>query len=120
MSRADIAKRTRCAVDLTNRKSQLTTSLLMSIHITLTPDEERRLTELARARGQDAATHAHDVVIAYINGADQKSIKSFAEILEPIWQGWRDTGITDGDVDHLFEQELRDARNERRQSKGTK
>ncbi len=45
----------------------------MSIHITLTPEEERKLAELARVRGKDPAAHAHDVVAAYLNGADQKA-----------------------------------------------
>ncbi len=91
----------------------------MSIQITLTPEEERKLTELARARGKDPAAHAHDVVIAYLNGTDQKGGKSFAEILAPIWHEWRQSGVADGDVYDLFEQEVREARNERRRSKET-
>jgi hypothetical protein len=91
----------------------------MSIYITLTPEEERKLAELARAHGQDLAAHAHDVVTAYLNGADQKGTKSFAEILAPIWDAWRQSGIGDGDVDQLLEDELREARNKRRQTKET-
>jgi predicted transcriptional regulator len=91
----------------------------MSIHITLTPEEERKLAELARARGKDPAAHAHDVVAAYLNVADQRATKSFEEILAPIWEGWRQSGMADSDVDHLFEQELRDARSERRAPNGT-
>jgi len=56
----------------------------MSIHITLTSEEERKLAILARARGKDPATHAHDVVAAYLKGADQNGRKSFEEILTPI------------------------------------
>jgi hypothetical protein len=88
----------------------------MSIHITLTPEQERKLAELARARGKDPAAHAHDVVTAYLKGADQKGAKSFAEILAPIWEGWRQSGMTDSEVDDLFERELRDVRSERRRS----
>jgi len=91
----------------------------MSIHITLTPEEERKLTELARARGQDPADHAHDVVTAYLNGLDQKGTKTFAEILAPIRQGWRQSGMPDSEIDDLFEQELHEARSERRRSKET-
>jgi hypothetical protein len=43
---------------------------------------------------------------------------SLEEILAPIWDGWRQSGMADEDVDDLFEQELRDARSERRRSKG--
>jgi hypothetical protein len=52
----------------------------------------------------------HDVVTAYVEGADLKGAKSFAEILGPIWAGWRQSGITEGNVDDLYEQELREAR----------
>jgi predicted transcriptional regulator len=91
----------------------------MTIQITLTPEEERKLNELARACGRDAATHAHDVVAAYVNGASQGDTKSFAEILAPIWEGWRQSGMTDAEVDDLFEHELEDARRERRQPSET-
>jgi hypothetical protein len=90
----------------------------MSIHITLTPEEERKLAELARARGKDPATHAHDVVTAYLNSAVQGGTKSFEEILAPIWAGWGQSGMTDGEVDDLLEQEIREVRSERRRSEG--
>jgi hypothetical protein len=91
----------------------------MSINITLTHEEEQKLAELARARGKDVAAHVHDVVIAYLNGADQIGTKSFEEILAPIWAGWRQSGMADDEVDDLMEQELQEARSERRRSKGT-
>ena len=91
----------------------------MSILITLTPEQERKLAELARAQGKDPAAHAHDVVTAYLNGADPRATKSFEEILAPIWEGWRQSGVADGEVDDLMEQELREARSERRRSRGT-
>ncbi len=91
----------------------------MSIHITLTPEEERKLAELARARGKDPATHAHDVVTAYLSGADRGGTKSFEEILAPIWEGWHQSGLTDGEVDDLFERELREVRTERHRPSGT-
>jgi hypothetical protein len=91
----------------------------MSIQITLTPDQERKLAELARASGNDQAAHAHDVVTAYLNGANQGGTKSFEEILAPIWEGWRITGLTNGEVDDLFDEELRASRGERRRPKKT-
>jgi hypothetical protein len=91
----------------------------MSILIMLTPEEERKLAELARARGKDPAAHANDAVTAYLNSADPRATKSFAEILAPIWEGWRQSGMADDEVDDLMEQELREARSERRRSKGT-
>jgi predicted transcriptional regulator len=91
----------------------------MSISITLTPDEERKLAELARACGKDPAAHAHDIVTAYLNGANQSDTMSFEEILAPIWEGWRTSGLTDGEVDDLFEHARQDARSERRRPKET-
>ena len=91
----------------------------MTINITLTPEEERKLAELARASGKDPAAHVHDVVTAYLNGANQQGTKSFEEILAPIWEGWHRSGMSDGEVEGLFEQELREARRERRLPKET-
>ena len=59
------------------------------------------------------------MVTAYLNGADQGGTKSFEEILAPIWEGSRQSGMADDEVDDLMEQELREARSERRRSKGT-
>lgn len=91
----------------------------MGIHIPLTPEQERKLAHLARARGQDPADYAHDVVTAYLNGADSAGTKTFEEILAPIWEGWRQSGMTDDEVDELFERELREVRRQRRRAAGT-
>ncbi|MDB5352551.1 MAG: hypothetical protein JWN86_3798 [Planctomycetota bacterium] len=91
----------------------------MSISITLTPAEERKLAELARARGKDLAGHVHDVVSAYLKVADEQGTRSFEEILAPIWEEWGNRGMTDSEVDDLLEQELQEARSERRAAKGT-
>ena len=42
---------------------------MMSITITLTPDQEQKLAELARQSGKDPSVYVHDVVTAYLNGA---------------------------------------------------
>jgi hypothetical protein len=92
----------------------------MTISITLTPDQERTLAELARQRGKDPSTYVHEVVAAYLKVAGPKGDKTFEEILSPIWEGWRQSGMTEGQVDELFEQELQEVRRERRQRKGTR
>ena len=91
----------------------------MTIQITLTPEEERKLTELAHACGKEPAAHVQDVVSAYLNGADHRPGRSFDEILAPIWEGWRKSGLTDREVDDLFEEELQDARDDRRRPRET-
>ena len=71
------------------------------------------------ARGADPATHAHDVVAAYLNGAHENGTKSFEEILTPIWEGWQQTGIAENELNELFMKELQESRTERRRSKGS-
>jgi hypothetical protein len=91
----------------------------MSISITLTPAEERKLAELARAKGKDPAGYAHDVVSAYLNVADENGTRTLMEILAPIWEEWRRSGMSDSEIDNLFERELQETRSERRAAKGT-
>ena len=91
----------------------------MTISITLTPDQERTLEELARQDGKDPSVYVNDVVIAYLNGARSKGEKTFEEILTPIWEGWQRSGMTENEIDDLLGQELQEVRRERRQPKGT-
>jgi hypothetical protein len=58
------------------------------------------------ARGKDPAADAHEDVTAYLNGANQSGTKPFEEILAPIREGWGKSGMSDGEVDDLFEHEL--------------
>ncbi|HMF35830.1 MAG TPA: hypothetical protein VKF17_04295 [Isosphaeraceae bacterium] len=60
---------------------------MMSITITLTPDQEQKLEELARQSGKDPSVYVHDVVTAYLNGVAPKGLKTLEEFLAPIWDG---------------------------------
>jgi predicted DNA-binding protein len=91
----------------------------MTISITLTPDQERKLEALARQNGQDPSSYVNDVVTAYLNGVESKKEKTFEEILSPVWEGWRQSGMTEEEIDDLFRQELQEVREERRERKGT-
>jgi hypothetical protein len=91
----------------------------MTISITLTPDQERTLEELARQDGKDPSVYVNDVVAAYLNGARSKGEKTFEEILTPVWEGWQRSGMTEDEIDDLFGQELQEVRRERRRQKGT-
>ncbi len=93
--------------------------IAMSILITLTPQEEQKLAEVARAQGKDSASHARDVVTAYLKGTDRTETRSIEEIFGPIWEGWRQSGMTECEVDDLLEEELHEARSERARSKGS-
>ena len=75
---------------------------MMSITISLTPDQEQKLEELARRSGKDPSEYVHDVVTAYLNGRG-RGVKTFEEILAPIWEGWRQSGLLDAEIDDLFQ-----------------
>jgi hypothetical protein len=90
----------------------------MGIRITLTSEQERKLAELARGRGQEPAEFARDVMAAYLNVADPTEPMSFEEILTPIWKGWIERGMTDEELDRLFDQELLEIRSERHRDAG--
>ena len=79
----------------------------MTISITLNPEHERQLEELARQNGKDPAAYVNDVVTAYLNGVRSKGKKTFEEILAPIWEGWRQSGMTEDEIDGLFAQSFR-------------
>ncbi len=91
----------------------------MTININLTPDQERQLEELARQNGKEPAAYVNDVVTAYLNGVRSKGQKTFEEILAPIWEGWRQSGMTEDQINELFGRELQEVRRERRQRKRT-
>lgn len=86
----------------------------MSINITLTPAEERKLADLARANGRDLEGYAHDVVAAYLRAADATGTRTIEQIVAPLWDAWRRSGMTDAEVDDLLEEELHATRAERR------
>src|SRR5208282_3311397 len=91
---------------------------MMSITISLTPNQEQKLEELARQSGKDPSVYVHDVVTAYLNGAGPKGVKMFEQILAPIWEGWRQSGMTEAEIDDLLQRELQEVRRERHQRKG--
>ena len=91
----------------------------MTISITLTPDQERQLEELARQSGKDTSAYVNDVLTAYLEGVTPRRERMFEEILAPIWEGWRQSGMTEAQIDDLFQRELQEVRRERRQPEGT-
>ncbi len=91
----------------------------MTININLTADQERQLEELARQNGKEPAAYINDVLTAYLNGVRSKGQKTFEEILAPIWEGWRQSGMTEDQINELFGRELQEVRRERRQRKRT-
>ncbi len=91
----------------------------MTVSIDLNPEQERQLEELARQRGKDPSAYVSDLVAAFLEGAQSCGSSSFEKILAPIWEGWRQSGMTEDEIDDLFGGELAEIRRERRPQKGT-
>jgi hypothetical protein len=85
----------------------------MTISITLTPDQERQLEALARQSGKDPSVYVNDVVAAFLERVTPNGEKRFAEILDSIWEGWRQSGMTESDIDDPLQRELLEVRRAR-------
>ena len=79
----------------------------MTITIELRPDEERVLRERAHQSGRDVSEYIHLVLKDHIEGS-----KTFAQILAPVWEGFRQGGMTEDQAAEFLEEELRAARRE--------
>jgi hypothetical protein len=93
----------------------------MTITIELRPDDEQVLRERARESGQELPEYVHRVLEEHIRSVPRPEVppKTFDQILAPVWEGWRQSGMTEDEIDDLFQQELQEVRRQRRQSKGT-
>jgi hypothetical protein len=93
----------------------------MALKIELRPDEERELRELARASGRDLSEYVHRVLAEQIRfgRGPRTAAKSFDEVLAPVREGWRQSGMTEDEITALFEETRDEVRRERRARKGT-
>jgi hypothetical protein len=80
----------------------------MTITIELRPEEERVLRERATQSGRDVSEYVHLVLKEHIEGS-----RSLAEILAPVWEGFRQGGMTEDQAAEFLEEELHEARRER-------
>jgi hypothetical protein len=81
----------------------------MTITIELRPEEERVLQERARLSGRDVSEYVHLVLKEHIEGS-----KTFAEILAPVWEGFRQAGMTEDQAAEFLEEELKTAWRDRK------
>jgi hypothetical protein len=81
----------------------------MTINIELRPDEEQVLRERARLSGREVSEYVHLVLKQHIEGS-----KTFADILSPVWEGFRRGGMTEDQAAEFLEEELQAARRERK------
>jgi hypothetical protein len=91
----------------------------MTITIELRPDDERVLRERARTNGRELPEYVQQVLEEHIRSIPRPETlpKTFDQILAPIREGWQQSGMTEEEIDDLFQQELQEVRRERRQSR---
>lgn len=81
----------------------------MTINIELRPDEERVLRERARQSGRDVSEYVYHVLKSHIEGS-----RPFAETLTPVWEGFREGGMSEEQASEFLQDELEAARRERK------
>ncbi len=87
----------------------------MTITITLPPATEERLRAQAKATGKEISTLVVEAVEARLSLAQL----SLRDILSPVHADFRRSGLTDGELDELLEDAVKEARSERRSAPGT-
>src|SRR4051812_24404517 len=92
---------------------------IMTIHIELKPDEERTLRERAKTSGSGISEYVHQVLAEHLRSGQsvETASKTFDEILAPIREGWRQSGMTEDQITALFEETRDEVRKERRARK---
>jgi hypothetical protein len=92
----------------------------MTITIDLSPDEERRLQERAAQLGQDLPAYLRRLIREDLDATAPARSRTFAEILAPVHEDFRESGMTEGELDTLLEEALGEARAERHGGKNAR
>lgn len=80
----------------------------VTVKLSLTPAEERMLVARATEKGQDVANYLRTLV-----EEDLKQSPTLSQILAPVHEDFRKSGMTDQELDILLEGELAEVRKER-------
>jgi hypothetical protein len=86
----------------------------MTLSIDLPPETERKLLDRAAATGKDVATLVREAVEEQL----RTPLPTFAEILAPVHEDFRQSGMTEAELDTLLEGTLVESRKERRERQG--
>ncbi|MBC7854741.1 MAG: hypothetical protein IAF94_15020 [Pirellulaceae bacterium] len=81
----------------------------MTVTINISPDALQSLTERATARGTDLEGYVQDLI-----EKDVQPQRRISEILAPFRQEVQSRGVTDSQLDSLFEEALSDVRRDKR------
>jgi hypothetical protein len=79
----------------------------MTVTIALPPDEEKKLVERAVASGQDVSEYVHQLIKKHI---EQPTL---GELLAPVHQAVRASGMAEHEVDSLIQTAVDDSRRQR-------
>jgi hypothetical protein len=92
----------------------------MTISIELRPDEEQALRERAEAIGRKLADYVRHVLEEHLRSGPRPGAapRSFDQVLAPVWEGWRQTGMSEEQIDAMFQRELEELRRDRIQRRG--
>jgi hypothetical protein len=89
---------------------------MMTITIELTLDEERRLQERAAQSGQNLTAYLRGLIREDLEVPPSAGSRAFAEILAPIHAEFRESGVSQGDLETLLREEVNASRADRRQA----
>jgi hypothetical protein len=90
----------------------------MTVTISLSPEMEKQLVARATVHGQDVAGYVCQLIARDIQDARPAS-KSLDEVLAPIRRQFKDSGMTDEELDALVEETREEIWQEKQQRGGT-
>ena len=88
----------------------------MTITVELRPDDEQALRNRARESGRELPEYVQHILEQHIRSG--AAPRSFDQALAPVWEGWRQTGMSEEQIDAMFQRELEELRRDRLQRRG--
>ncbi len=87
----------------------------MTITIDLRPEDEQVLRERARESGRELTEYVRHVLEEHIRALPGPGAapQTFDQVLAPVWEGWRQSGMTEEEIDAMFQRELEELRRDR-------
>lgn len=82
----------------------------MTVLIELSPEEERRLRERAARLGQDLNGYLRRLIREDLEAGAPVEPRTFAEILAPVREDFRSSGMTEAELDTLLGEALSESR----------
>lgn len=92
----------------------------MTITIELGPDDEQALRSRALESGRELTEYVRHVLEEHLRAVPRPddALRTFDQFLAPVWEGWRQSGMTEEQIDAMFQRELEEIRRDRLQRRG--